>query len=60
MHAVAAAPVDTGHLDSPPKPRAVADWPPVALHVGQISAVAVNADGNPVIFHRGERVWDAE
>lgn len=52
--------VDTTHLDSPPKPRALTGWPSVQLQVGQITAVAVNADGNPVIFHRGERIWDAE
>lgn len=50
--------VDTTHLDSPPKPREVKNWPHSTLNVGQITAVAINADGNPVIFHRADRVWD--
>lgn len=26
-------------------------------HVGQISGVSVDPSGNPVIFHRGDRIW---
>ncbi|XP_053686740.1 peptidyl-alpha-hydroxyglycine alpha-amidating lyase 2 [Sabethes cyaneus] len=53
-------PVDTSHLDSPPKPRAVENWPMVSHEFGQVTAVSINRDGNPVIFHRGRRVWTAE
>lgn len=52
--------VDTSHLDSPPKPKEVKNWPKKALNVGQITAVAINLDGNPVIFHRADRVWNEE
>lgn len=49
------------NVDSPPKPREIKDWPTVALkNIGQITAVSVNPDGNPVIFHRADRVWTAE
>lgn len=49
------------NVDSPPKPKEIKGWPMVALkNIGQITAVSVNPDGNPVIFHRAERVWSAE
>lgn len=50
--------IDTTYLDSPPKPKEVPNWPQAGLNVGQISAVAVDVNGNPVIFHRGQTVWD--
>lgn len=50
--------MDTTHLDSPPKPKVVPDWPEKELNVGQISAVAIDNEGNPVIFHRAGNVWD--
>lgn len=53
-------PVDTSHLDSPPKPRAVENWPHESHEFGQVTAVSINRDGNPVIFHRGHRTWTAE
>jgi peptidylamidoglycolate lyase len=45
-------------VDSPPKPVLVKEWPETTMEFGQISAVAINPDGNPVIFHRCERIWD--
>lgn len=47
-------------MDSPPKPKEVKNWPKTPLNVGQITAVAINPEGNPVIFHRGSRVWTEE
>lgn len=29
-------------------------------NVGEISGVAVDPSGNPVIFHRGDRTWNYE
>lgn len=48
------------NVDSPPKPREIKGWPKVKTEFGQITAVAINTDGNPVIFHRADRVWKAE
>uniref|UniRef100_A0A336LKU6 peptidylamidoglycolate lyase n=1 Tax=Culicoides sonorensis TaxID=179676 RepID=A0A336LKU6_CULSO len=49
------------NVDSPPKPKEIKGWPSVPLkNIGQITAVSVNPDGNPVIFHRADRVWTAE
>lgn len=49
------------NVDSPPKPKEIKGWPKVPLkNIGQITAVSVNPDGNPVIFHRADRVWTAE
>lgn len=44
----------------PDVPKAVKNWPKVPLHLGQVSGVAVNSDLQPVIFHRGDRVWDIQ
>lgn len=52
--------VATSELERPPRPKEIKSWPASALRVGQITAVAINPDGNPVIFHRGERVWTEE
>lgn len=40
------------------RPQEVKDWPQQSLNVGQITAVSINSLGQPVIFHRAERVWD--
>lgn len=32
-------------------------WLPGIQGLGQITAVDINADGNVVIFHRGDHVW---
>lgn len=40
------------------RPQEVQDWPQQSLNVGQITAVSINSLGQPVIFHRAERVWD--
>ncbi|XP_052861493.1 peptidyl-alpha-hydroxyglycine alpha-amidating lyase 2 [Anopheles cruzii] len=53
-------PVDMSHLDSPPKPKLVEDWPKVKHTFGQVTAVAIDLQGNPVIFHRASRTWTAE
>ena len=50
--------IDTSHLDSPPKPKLVANWPQNDLKLGQVTAVSIHPDGNPVVFHRADRVWD--
>lgn len=40
------------------RPQEVKDWPQQSLNVGQITAVSINSLGQPVIFHRAERIWD--
>lgn len=40
------------------RPHEVPGWG-AAIKVGQVSGVTVNSVGQPVIFHRGPRVWDA-
>lgn len=47
-------------LVRPPRPKEVTNWPSTNLRVGQITAVAINPDGNPVIFHRGDRIWNED
>ncbi|KAF7270893.1 hypothetical protein GWI33_016158, partial [Rhynchophorus ferrugineus] len=44
--------------DKPDVPRAVKNWPQEDLKLGQVSAVSVNSALQPVIFHRGDRLWD--
>ncbi|CAH0552204.1 unnamed protein product [Brassicogethes aeneus] len=44
--------------DKPDRPRAVKYWPHENLTLGQVSAVSVNSQLHPVIFHRADRVWD--
>ncbi|KAK3097076.1 hypothetical protein FSP39_006163 [Pinctada imbricata] len=34
-------------------------WPSTEVTVGQVSGVAVGEDGGVLVFHRGNRVWDA-
>ncbi len=38
----------------------VPNWPPkeTADRLGQVSGVAIDVYGNPVIFHRGDRTWN--
>lgn len=42
-----------------PQPVLVENWPQSKHEFGQITSVSIDPVGNPVIFHRGERVWDA-
>lgn len=42
----------------PDVPQEVPNWPRNDLQLGQVSGVSVNSKGQPVIFHRGPRVWD--
>ncbi|KAK9498229.1 hypothetical protein O3M35_004089 [Rhynocoris fuscipes] len=35
-------------------------WGQNLTGLGQVSGVSVNPNGNPVIFHRGSRIWDLE
>jgi len=41
------------------RPTEVLNWPSNNFTLGQISGVAVDLNGNPVIFHRGETEWDS-
>lgn len=47
-------------LDKPDVPRPVKNWPEENLKLGQVAGVSVNSALQPVIFHRGDRVWDVE
>lgn len=42
------------------RPKATPNWPQRDLKLGQVTGVAVNSALHPVIFHRADRVWDAE
>ncbi|GAB6032429.1 hypothetical protein CHUAL_011067 [Chamberlinius hualienensis] len=33
------------------------DWPNINLDLGQVTSVALDSEGNVVIFHRGRAVW---
>ena len=44
-------------LGCPPHPQKVHNFAR-GLDVGQVSAVAVNPNDQPVIFHRGPTVWN--
>jgi len=48
----------SGQADQIPHPLKVNNFA-AGLDVGQVSAVAVNPNDQPVIFHRGHVVWDA-
>ncbi|XP_018905482.2 peptidyl-alpha-hydroxyglycine alpha-amidating lyase 2-like isoform X1 [Bemisia tabaci] len=38
----------------------VGNWPIRSIqHLGQISGISVNPAGQPVIFHRGPKIWDS-
>ncbi|XP_013113823.1 peptidyl-alpha-hydroxyglycine alpha-amidating lyase 2 [Stomoxys calcitrans] len=49
-------PIAPAHV---PTPVLVENWPTVPHSLGQISAVSIDTEGNPVIFHRADRYWDA-
>ncbi|XP_063996740.1 peptidyl-glycine alpha-amidating monooxygenase isoform X1 [Pogoniulus pusillus] len=34
------------------------DWPGLDLKLGQVSGLALDAENNLVVFHRGDHVWD--
>ncbi|KDR18657.1 peptidyl-alpha-hydroxyglycine alpha-amidating lyase 1 isoform X2 [Zootermopsis nevadensis] len=36
----------------------VESWPDASKKLGQLSAVSFDVDGNIVVFHRGDRIWD--
>lgn len=36
----------------------VDSWPDATKKLGQLAAVTFDVDGNIVVFHRGDRVWD--
>jgi peptidylamidoglycolate lyase len=36
----------------------IESWPDATKKLGQLSAVSLDADGNVVVFHRGDHVWD--
>ncbi|XP_037945490.1 peptidyl-alpha-hydroxyglycine alpha-amidating lyase 1-like isoform X1 [Teleopsis dalmanni] len=35
-------------------------WPETNIHLGSVTAVSFDKDGNVVIFHRVDRVWDQD
>ncbi|XP_059395814.1 peptidyl-glycine alpha-amidating monooxygenase B isoform X1 [Carassius carassius] len=35
----------------------VSDWPEADLQLGQVSGLALNSDGDLIIFHRGDHRW---
>lgn len=43
-----------------PTPVLVENWPSSSHSFGQVTAVSIDPQGNPVIFHRGDRYWDAK
>lgn len=43
-----------------PTPVLVENWPVNSHNFGQITAVSIDPQGNPVIFHRADRYWDAK
>lgn len=43
-----------------PTPVLVENWPTTSHRFGQVTAVSIDNQGNPVIFHRGDRYWDAK
>lgn len=43
---------------SVPVPVLVENWPTDQHSFGQVTAVSVDPEGNPVIFHRADRYWD--
>lgn len=52
--------LDTPTTSNPLKPRQITDWPKNELKLGQVTAVSIHPDGNPVIFHRHDRIWNEE
>ncbi|XP_053557495.1 peptidyl-glycine alpha-amidating monooxygenase isoform X2 [Bombina bombina] len=45
-------------LDQDSHLEEVVDWPGLNLKLGQVSGLALDANNNLVIFHRGDHVWD--
>jgi len=45
---------------SVPTPVLVENWPTEQHSFGQVTAVAVDPQGSPVVFHRAERYWDVK
>lgn len=45
---------------SVPTPVLVENWPTEQHSFGQVTAVAVDPQGNPVVFHRADRYWDVK
>uniref|UniRef100_A0A671M1N5 Peptidyl-glycine alpha-amidating monooxygenase B-like n=1 Tax=Sinocyclocheilus anshuiensis TaxID=1608454 RepID=A0A671M1N5_9TELE len=35
----------------------VSDWPEADLQLGQVSGLALNSNGDLIIFHRGDHIW---
>ncbi|KAK7126212.1 hypothetical protein R3I93_021559 [Phoxinus phoxinus] len=35
----------------------VSDWPEAELQFGQVSGLALNSNGDLIIFHRGDHIW---
>ncbi|XP_026074976.1 peptidyl-glycine alpha-amidating monooxygenase-like isoform X2 [Carassius auratus] len=35
----------------------VSDWPGADLQLGQVSGLALNSNGDLIIFHRGDHIW---
>ncbi|XP_073844682.1 peptidyl-alpha-hydroxyglycine-alpha-amidating lyase 2 [Musca autumnalis] len=42
-----------------PTPVLVENWPKTNHKFGQVTAVSIDTKGNPVIFHRADRYWNA-
>lgn len=40
--------------------KLVPDWPDPSKHLGQLSAVSIDTDGNILVFHRGDRTWGSQ
>lgn len=43
-----------------PTPVLVENWPRENHKFGQVTSVSIDPEGNPVIFHRADRYWDAK
>ncbi|KAF4107891.1 hypothetical protein G5714_010650 [Onychostoma macrolepis] len=35
----------------------VSDWPEAELQLGQVSGLALNSNGDLIVFHRGDHIW---
>lgn len=43
-----------------PTPVLVENWPTESHSFGQVTAVSIDPQGDPVVFHRADRYWDAK
>lgn len=43
-----------------PTPVLVENWPKTNHKLGQVTAVSIDTQGKPVIFHRADRYWNAK